>query len=168
MLKKSIIAAIGFSVITIGSGTVSASTFENPTQPAISSQVLGTNPVTSEFVKIENKNESNLPSAKATFNISSSSLGANSYTKSSNTYYIKKGEIITINSCTWSPSGQKVQIGFVNATNGNQYWTSNYSGGSIASGSRVSMDGPAGEYYVAIGTPSTNNANINVTGQFKF
>ncbi|MBG0967243.1 hypothetical protein [Bacillus sp. SRB1LM] len=170
MLKKSLVTVIGAaSILGIGveGASASTSTIQPPSQQVVQSQELVALPTTSDFNKVETKNESNLPSTRATFNISTS-LGINSYAKSSNTFYINKGEVVTINSCTWNPSGQNIQIGFINAKTGTQYWTSNYSGGSISSGSRVSLGGPSGEYYVAVGTPSTNNARVNVTSQFKF
>ncbi|HFJ9465842.1 hypothetical protein NST86_32275 [Bacillus sp. FSL L8-0199] len=168
MFKKGLVTVIGAaSILGIGASGVSADTIQTPSQPVIQAQELVALPTSSEFNKVEAPNGSDLPSTRATFNISTS-LGINTYAKSSATYYMNRGETVTVNSCTWSPSGQNVQIGFINAKTGTQYWTKNYSGGSISSGTKVSIDGPAGEYYVAVGTPSTNNARITVNSQFKF
>lgn len=103
----------------------------------------------------------------ASFNISHSKLGINKYVKSKSSYYIKKGEKVKVNSVTWSPSGQKIQLGFVNATTGKKYWTNNYTGGSKTGGT-FSLGGPSGEYYIAIRTPSSNTKTINVNGSFDF
>lgn len=98
--------------------------------------------------------------------VSSSSLGANKYVRSNTPYNLKKGEIISINSVTWNPTGQKVQVGLIHATTGTQYWSSSFSGGSISGNSMsVASDGA---YYLAIGTPSSNTTSINVSGLFSF
>lgn len=101
------------------------------------------------------------------FSLGHSSLGVNKYIKSSYAYNIKRGEKVKIQSLTWRPTGQKVQLGFINANNGNQYWTNNYTGGS-KNGGTFSLGGPSGSYYIAIGTPSTNSQAINIRGQFEF
>lgn len=103
----------------------------------------------------------------ASFNISHSKLGINKYVKSKSSYYIKKNEKVKINSVTWSPSGQKIQLGFVNASTGKKYWTKNYTGGNKTGGT-FSLGGPSGEYYIAIRTPSSNTKTINVNGSFDF
>lgn len=103
----------------------------------------------------------------AVFSLSHSALGINKLIKSNNAFNIQKGKKIKINSVTWSPTGQKLQLGFINANNGKQYWTSNYSGGS-KTGGNFSLNGPSGSYYIAIRTPSTNSQTINVKGQFEF
>ncbi|MFJ3388948.1 hypothetical protein [Lysinibacillus sp. NPDC086135] len=97
-----------------------------------------------------------------------SNLKPNYYTKSSSSYYIKKGEKVNVNSVTWSPSGQKIKLGFVSATGGSNYWTEAYVGGSKTGGSFY-LGGPTGEYYIAILADSGNNANLGtVTGSFDF
>lgn len=101
------------------------------------------------------------------FTLSNSSLGKNKYIKSDYAFNIKKGEKVNIKSLTWSPTSQKVQLGFINANDGNQYWTNNYTGGSKTGGT-FSLGGPSGSYYIAIRTASTNTASINVRGQFEF
>ncbi|MBM7678281.1 hypothetical protein [Gracilibacillus alcaliphilus] len=103
----------------------------------------------------------------STFSISHSALGVKKYVKSNKAFNIKKGKKIKIKSVKWSPSGQKIQLGFINATNGKQYWTRNYTGGSKTGGT-FSLNGPSGKYYIAIRTPSTNSKSINVKGQFEF
>ncbi|GEM_PF-5744475 len=62
--------------------------------------------------------------------------------------------------------GAEVQLRFINANNGKQYWTGTYSGGN-KTGRTFSLSGPSSRYYIAIRTPSTNNKNINVKGQFE-
>ncbi|MDT3703261.1 MAG: M56 family metallopeptidase [Thermincola sp.] len=107
-------------------------------------------------------------SIMASFPISSSSLPPNSYTRSSSSYYINSGVDKLQFSANWNPTGQQIQIGFVNASNSSiQYWTSAYSGGS-ASGTVSTSSVPSGEYYVAIGTPSSNTQNISVNGTFEW
>ncbi len=101
------------------------------------------------------------------FSLSHSSLGINKYVKSNSAFNIQKGDKVKIQSLTWSPTSQKVQLGFINANNGKQYWTSNYSGGSKTGGT-FSLSGPSGSYYIAIRTPSTNSQTVNVKGQFEF
>ncbi|MFJ7732568.1 hypothetical protein ACIQXF_11795 [Lysinibacillus sp. NPDC097231] len=101
--------------------------------------------------------------------VSSSSLGVNQYAKSNIAYYIKKGEMVSIKSVTWNPTGQKVQVGLIHATTGAQYWSDSFSGGSITGGSfTLPLTASDGNYYLAIGTPSTNTTNINVSGLFDF
>lgn len=101
------------------------------------------------------------------FTLSNSSLSKNKYIKSDYAFNMKKGEKVSIKSLTWSPSSQKVQLGFINADNGKRYWTNNYSGGSKFGGT-FSLGGPDGRYYIAIRTASTNTASVNVRGQFEF
>lgn len=96
-----------------------------------------------------------------------STLGVNKFIKSDNAFNFKKGEKVKIKNVTWSPTTQKIQLGFVNATNGDQYWTTSYSGGNKIGGT-FSLGGPSGRYYIAIRTPSTNNKIVNVKGQFEF
>ncbi|KOY82835.1 hypothetical protein I6G82_12455 [Lysinibacillus macroides] len=96
----------------------------------------------------------------------SSSLGVNQYVKSNTSYSVKKGDAINITNLTWNPTGQQVQVGLIHATTGAQYWSGNFSGGSMSSG-YISVPS-TGNYYLAIGTPSTNTMNINVSGLFSF
>jgi len=103
----------------------------------------------------------------AVFGLNHSAVGINKHIKSNNVFNIQKGDKVKIKSLTWSPTGQKVQLGFINANNGKQYWTNNYSGGSKTGGT-FSLGGPSGSYYIAIRTPSTNTTSINVKGQFEF
>lgn len=88
--------------------------------------------------------------------LSHSTLGINKHIKSNNAFNVENGEKVKIQSVTWSPTSQKVQLGFINANNGKQYWTSNYSGGSKTGGT-FSLNGPSDSYYIAIRTPSTNS-----------
>ncbi|AMR06127.1 hypothetical protein BK742_17185 [Bacillus thuringiensis serovar pingluonsis] len=89
MLKKSLVTVIGAaSILGIGAGSSSASTIQHHSQPVIDSEELVVLPTSSEFNKGETQNESNLPSTRATFNITAS-LGKNSYIKSSNSFYIE-------------------------------------------------------------------------------
>ena len=98
--------------------------------------------------------------------VSSPSLGANQYAKSNTSFYFTKGEAINITSVTWNPAGQKVQVGLIHASTGTQYWSGSFSGGSMSGGS---LSVPSnGNYYLAVGTPSTNTTNINVSGLFSF
>ncbi|MFD0868891.1 hypothetical protein [Paenibacillus residui] len=102
----------------------------------------------------------------ASFSISSSSLEPNHYVASSSTYYIDPGKDKLKYSVNWSPTGQDIQIGFVSKNDPNiQYYISNLSGGS-ASGTIGTSTLDAGEYYVVIGTPDTNTANVSVNGTF--
>lgn len=113
--------------------------------------------------KVESEETS--PEVKATFSISGS-ITPNGYRKTSSTYYIKPGsDKLKIKSLSWSPTGQNVQVGFINASTGTQYWTSNYSGGS-ATGYVLTNNLPAGEYYVAVGTPKSNTKSVNVVANF--
>lgn len=168
MTKKSFIALMGATIIgttsLLGLGTSTANAMENTEQAqAVTIQESVAELIPTNFEKTLVKNESITPFATTSL---SGSLKANQMKKTTSSYYLKAGEKVTIKSCTWSPSGQKIQLGFVNATNGKQYWTPNYSGGNITSGYTFSV-AKAGEYHIAVGTPSTNTATVNVSAQFK-
>ncbi len=101
------------------------------------------------------------------FTVRHSSLGINKHVKSKNKYKMSKNQKVKVGVITWKPSSQKIQLGFINASNGKQYWTKSYGGGRKTSGSFI-LSGPSGTYYIAIRTPSTNTRSINVKGSFDF
>lgn len=164
MFKKSFVAMLGLALMfCLGLGSVSA--MENSSSEFDDDNLVAEVVEESEYAVEEDSFGEIAPFAS--FNINHSSLGINKFVKSSSSYYIKKNEKVKINSVTWSPSGQKVQLGFINATTGKQYWTSTFSGGSKTGGT-FSLGGPSGEYYIVIGTPSSNTKSINVNGSFDF
>lgn len=97
----------------------------------------------------------------------SQALGVNRHIKSDFSFYFNKGDKVKVQSLNWSPSNQKVQLGFINVNNGKQYWTTSYTGGSKIGGT-FSLGGPSGSYYLAIRSAATNTSSINVIGQFDF
>lgn len=112
--------------------------------------------------------QSDLPSFFTTITISHSSVIPNSYIKSSSAHQFQKGSILTVNSLAWAPANQNIQIGFVDAVTKKQYWTPQYAGGVISPGHKIKLNGPAGKYYIAIGTPKANKTSVNVIGHFNF
>lgn len=163
MIKKGfIITFILVLTVYLGYGSVTAIESTPITNEADS---IATYIDESDWAILEEFSEENSPFVA--FSISHSALGINKFIKSKNAFNMKKGDKVKIQSLTWSPTAQKVQLGFVNASNGDQYWTSNYSGGSKVGGT-FSLGGPSGSYYIAIRTPSTNSKTINVKGQFEF
>lgn len=61
---------------------------------------------------------------------------------------MSKNQKVNVDIITWNPSSQKIQLGFINASNGKQYWTKSYGGGSKTSRS-FKLSGPNGTYYIA-------------------
>lgn len=166
MFKKSIVAMLGLALMFwLGGGHGSASAMDNTSSDFDDDNLVAE--VVEEGNNAIEEDSFGEITPFASFNISHSKLGINKYVKSSSSYYIKKNEKVKINSVTWSPSGQRIQLGFVNATTGKQYWTGNYTGGSKTGGT-FSLGGPSGEYYIAIRTPSSNTKTINVNGSFDF
>lgn len=92
------------------------------------------------------------------------SLGSGSRKTSSETYYISgEDAVLTINSCTWSPSSQDVKIGWYNVDTRVTY-TVTYEGGDINS-KRVNSSGvPDGDYKVCI----VNGGSKSITGAMQY
>ena len=82
----------------------------------------------------------------------------------SETYYISgEDAVLTINSCTWSPSSQDVKIGWYNVDTRVTY-TVTYEGGDINS-KRVNSSGvPDGDYKVCI----VNGGSKSITGAMQY
>lgn len=91
-------------------------------------------------------------------------LGSGSRKTSSETYYISgEDAVLTINSCTWSPSSQDVKIGWYNVDTRVTY-TVTYEGGDINS-KRVNSSGvPDGDYKVCI----VNGGSKSITGAMQY
>lgn len=101
------------------------------------------------------------------FSISSPNLAPNDYVTSSSSHYINSEVDKMQFSVNWSPMGQKIQVGFISKNdNSQQYWISNYVGGS-ASGTISTNNVPSGEYYAAISTPDSNTEKVHLTGNFE-
>ena len=101
---------------------------------------------------------------KSSLSLSFTSLGSGSRKTSSETYYISgEDAVLTINSCTWSPSSQDVKIGLYNVDTRVTY-TVTYEGGDINS-KRVNSSGvPDGDYKVCI----VNGGSKSITGAMQY
>lgn len=101
---------------------------------------------------------------KSSLSLSFTSLGSGSRKTSSETYYISgEDAVLTINSCTWSPSSQDVKIGWYNVDTRVTY-TVTYEGGDINS-KRVNFSGvPDGDYKVCI----VNGGSKSITGAMQY
>lgn len=96
--------------------------------------------------------------------LSFTSLQTNSKKLSSETYYISNEDaMLTINSCTWSPSSQDVKIGWYNVDNKVTY-TVTYDGGDISSKKINSSGVPNGDYKVCI----INAGSKSITGALQY
>lgn len=102
---------------------------------------------------------------RGTETLSFSNLAKGYSKKSPGTYYLTKNvDELKISSLTWTPSGQKVSVAFVNAQSGATYAVE-YSGGSASNTNINTSTVPTGEYYVAIINYNGPNA---VTGALSY
>lgn len=101
---------------------------------------------------------------RSSLSLSFTSLGKNARRTSSETYYISDEDaMLTINSCTWSPSSQDVKIGWYNVDTGATY-TVTYDGGEIDS-KRINSKGvPDGDYKICI----INAGSKSITGALQY
>ena len=92
------------------------------------------------------------------------SLSSNTSKRSSETYYITQGsDYLTINSLTWTPSGQNVAVGFYNVNTDTAY-TVTYSGGSVVNGLISTSTVPTGEYKIYV----RNAGSKSISGSISY
>ena len=98
-------------------------------------------------------------------NLSFSSLAKSNYVKFSDTYNIKSGtDILSINSFTWTPTGQKLSVIFINVQT-NKWYAAEFSGGYVNSTTLSTSSVPSGEYYIGV---CNYNGPSAVTGALSF
>lgn len=117
-----------------------------------------------EEVEYEPSTEETVITPRSSLSISFTSLREDAKRTSSETYYISDEDaVLTITSCSWSPSSQDVKIGWYNVDTGITY-TVTYEGGAI-SGKKINCSGvPDGDYKVCI----INAGNKSITGAIKY
>lgn len=103
--------------------------------------------------------------SRTSTSFSFNNLSSHSYKTSSEVYYIREGSgMLTINTLSWTPSGQELHVGFWNTETHSSY-TVAYTGGSI-SNARINTRGvPSGDYKIYVYNAGTNSVvgNINYT-----
>ena len=106
------------------------------------------------------------PITTATSSISFSNLEQGSIALSAGTYYITSGDVLTISSLTWTPTGQHVSVAFINTLYMNgPYYAKVYETGSVVNKTLSTSNIPSGEYYIAVINYDGPNA---VTGAMSY
>ncbi len=101
---------------------------------------------------------------QSSLSLSFTALRANAKKLSSETYYISgEDAVLTIKSCTWSPSSQNVKIGWYNVDTKVTY-TVTFSEGEISDHKINSKGVPDGDYKVCV----MNVGSKSISGALKY